>query len=93
MDEVDTVHVGRYWTEVLCCNIKTHRHCFRDGSPTEFETIGHAYFFSLDIYSTISECLKCMLSAETSGNASSERVYRMQLKNWVQRNPCDMYLG
>ena len=26
MDEVDTLHVGRYWseTEVLCCTIMTH---------------------------------------------------------------------
>ena len=24
MDQVDTLHVGRYWSEVLCCNITTH---------------------------------------------------------------------
>ena len=24
MDQVDTLHVGRYWSEVLCCNIMTH---------------------------------------------------------------------
>ena len=24
MDHVDTLHVGRYWSEVLCCTIMTH---------------------------------------------------------------------
>ena len=24
MDKVDTLHVGRYWSEVLCCTIMTH---------------------------------------------------------------------
>ena len=24
MDQVDTLHVGRYWSKVLCCNITTH---------------------------------------------------------------------
>ena len=24
MDQVDTLHVGRYWSEVLCCTITTH---------------------------------------------------------------------
>ena len=24
MDEVDTLHVGRYLSEVLCCTIMTH---------------------------------------------------------------------
>ena len=24
MDQVDTLHVGRYWTEILCCTIMTH---------------------------------------------------------------------
>ena len=24
MDQVDTLHVGRYWSEVLCCIIMTH---------------------------------------------------------------------
>ena len=24
MDQVDTLHVGRYWSEVLCCTIMTH---------------------------------------------------------------------
>ena len=24
MDQVDTLHVGRYWSEVLCCTILTH---------------------------------------------------------------------
>ena len=24
MDELDTLHVGRYWSEVLCCTIMTH---------------------------------------------------------------------
>ena len=24
MDQVDTLHVGRYWFEVLCCTIMTH---------------------------------------------------------------------
>ena len=23
MDHVDTLHVGRYWSEVLCCTIMT----------------------------------------------------------------------
>ena len=23
MDQVDTLHVGRYWSEVLCCTIMT----------------------------------------------------------------------
>ena len=25
MNQVDTLHVGRYWSEVLCCNIMTHK--------------------------------------------------------------------
>ena len=24
MDQVDTLHVGRYWSEVLCSTIMTH---------------------------------------------------------------------
>ena len=24
MNQVDTLHVGRYWSKVLCCNITTH---------------------------------------------------------------------
>ena len=24
MGQVDTLHVGRYWSEVLCCTIMTH---------------------------------------------------------------------
>ena len=24
MDPVDTLHVGRYWSEVLCCTIMIH---------------------------------------------------------------------
>ena len=24
MDQVDTLHVGRYWSEVLCCTMMTH---------------------------------------------------------------------
>ena len=24
MDQVDTLHVGRYWSELLCCTIMTH---------------------------------------------------------------------
>ena len=24
MDQVDTSHVGRYWSEVLCCKIMAH---------------------------------------------------------------------
>ena len=24
MDQVDTLHGGRYWSEVSCCNITTH---------------------------------------------------------------------
>ena len=24
MDQVDTLHVGRYWSDVLCCTIMTH---------------------------------------------------------------------
>ena len=24
MDQVDTLHVGRYWSEVLCCTIMIH---------------------------------------------------------------------
>ena len=23
MDEVDTLHVGKYWSEILCCTIMT----------------------------------------------------------------------
>ena len=23
-DQVDTLHIGRYWSEVLCCIITTH---------------------------------------------------------------------
>ena len=23
MDQVDTLHVGRYWSEVLCCTVMT----------------------------------------------------------------------
>ena len=24
MDQVDTLHAGRYWSEVLCCTVMTH---------------------------------------------------------------------
>ena len=24
MEQVDTLHVGRYWSEILCCTITTH---------------------------------------------------------------------
>ena len=24
MDQVNTLHVGRYWSEMLCCTIMTH---------------------------------------------------------------------
>ena len=24
MDQIDTLHVGRYWSEVLCCTIMIH---------------------------------------------------------------------
>ena len=24
LDQVDTLHAGRYWSEVLCCTIMTH---------------------------------------------------------------------
>ena len=24
INQVDTLHVGRYWSEVLCCTIMTH---------------------------------------------------------------------
>ena len=24
MDQVETLHVARYWSEVLCCTITTH---------------------------------------------------------------------
>ena len=24
MDQVDTLHIDRYWSEVLCCSIMTH---------------------------------------------------------------------
>ena len=24
MDQIDTLHVGRYWSEVLCCTTMTH---------------------------------------------------------------------
>ena len=32
MDEVDTLHVGRYWSEVLCCTIMTNPGRFARGS-------------------------------------------------------------
>ena len=25
MDQVDTLHVSRYWSEVLCCTLMTHQ--------------------------------------------------------------------
>ena len=24
MNQIDTLHVGRYWSEVLCCTMMTH---------------------------------------------------------------------
>ena len=24
MDQVDSLHIGRYWSEVLCCSITAH---------------------------------------------------------------------
>ena len=36
IDQVDTLHVGRYWSEVLCCNIMTHR-CDLEGKFTDLE--------------------------------------------------------
>ena len=38
MDQVDTLHVGRYWSEVLCCTIMTHL------SDLEVNVIGHRFY-------------------------------------------------
>ena len=37
MDLVDTLHVGRYWSEVLCCTITIHL------SDTEVNVFGHRF--------------------------------------------------
>ena len=36
MDQVDTLHVCRYWSEVLCCTIMTHLGDF-EFKVTDFE--------------------------------------------------------
>ena len=38
MDQVDTLYVGRYWSEVLCCNIMTHL-CDLEFKVTDFEIL------------------------------------------------------
>ena len=38
MDQVDTLHVGRYWSEVLCCTITTHL------SDLEVNVMGHRFY-------------------------------------------------
>ena len=37
MDQVDTLRVGRYWSEVLCCTITTHL------SDLEVNVMGHRF--------------------------------------------------
>ena len=37
MDQVHTLHVGRYWSEVLCCTITTHL------SDLEINVMGHRF--------------------------------------------------
>ena len=37
MDQVDTLHVGGYWSEVLCCTIMTHL------SDLEVKVMGHRF--------------------------------------------------
>ena len=46
MDQVDTLHVGRYWSEVFCCTIMTHL-CDLEFKVTDFEIL------------CLSVCIKC----------------------------------
>ena len=46
MDQVDTLHVGRSWSEVLCCTIMTHLGDF-EFKVTDFENLCSSF------------CLKC----------------------------------
>ena len=38
MDQVDTLHVGRYWSEVLCCTFMTQQSDL-EFKVTDFEII------------------------------------------------------
>ena len=46
MDQVDTLHVSRYWSEVLCCTIMTHQSGL-EFKVTDFEILCYSF------------CLKC----------------------------------
>ena len=41
MDQVHTLHVGRYWSEALCCTITTHL------SDLEINVMGHRFLIDL----------------------------------------------
>ena len=38
MDQVDTLHVGRHWSEVLCCTIMSHL-CDLEANVTDLEIL------------------------------------------------------
>ena len=46
MDQVDTLHVGRYWSQFLCCTIMTHLGDL-EFKVTDFEILCYSF------------CLKC----------------------------------
>ena len=44
MDQVDTLHFGRYWSEVLCCIIMTHL-VDLEVKVTDLEILCQIFFF------------------------------------------------
>ena len=39
MDQVDTLHAGRYWSDVLCCTIMIHLGDLEEVKVTDLESL------------------------------------------------------
>ena len=57
MDQVDTLHVGRYWSKVLCCTITTHL------SDIEVNVMGGSYILIDLVAKHKSSELRCPATA------------------------------
>ena len=44
MNQVDTLHVGKYWSEILCCTIMTHLGGL-EFKVTDFEILCYKSFY------------------------------------------------
>ena len=49
MDQVNILHVGRYWSEVLCCTITTHLGVL-EFKVTDLEILCLSFCVLVDIY-------------------------------------------